>query len=144
FIAAQFCFWIERRHMLVGHGLVLRTWILEARDLEPEEGPVEAGSSKMAPKKRTTRETPATTTTPTTTVTDAQLQALIDRGVAAALVERDADRSRDGDNSHGSRTGERRAVGQDVAYVMLWTALKRMITDKYCPSGEIKKLESEY
>nr|GEU62574.1 putative reverse transcriptase domain-containing protein [Tanacetum cinerariifolium] len=49
---------------------------------------------KMAPKKRTTRATPATTTTPTTTVTDAQLQALIDRGVAAALVERDADRSR--------------------------------------------------
>ncbi|GJV52634.1 hypothetical protein Tco_1448375 [Tanacetum coccineum] len=35
-------------------------------------------------------------------------------------------------------------VGQDVAYAMLWTALKRMITDKYCPRGEIKKLESEY
>ncbi|GJS39378.1 putative reverse transcriptase domain-containing protein [Tanacetum coccineum] len=27
---------------------------------------------------------------------------------------------------------------------MPWTALKRMITDKYCPRGEIKKLESEY
>nr|GEV66386.1 putative reverse transcriptase domain-containing protein [Tanacetum cinerariifolium] len=65
---------------------------------------------KMAPKKRTTRETPTTTTTPTTTVTDAQLQALIDRGVAAALVERDADRSRDGDNNHGSGTGRRRQV----------------------------------
>ncbi|GJU68291.1 putative reverse transcriptase domain-containing protein, partial [Tanacetum coccineum] len=37
-----------------------------------------------------------------------------------------------------------RAVGQDVAYTMPWTALKRMITDKYCPKGEIKKLESEY
>ncbi|GJU88287.1 putative reverse transcriptase domain-containing protein [Tanacetum coccineum] len=37
-----------------------------------------------------------------------------------------------------------RAVGQDVAYAMPWTALKRMITDKYCPKGEIKKLESEY
>ncbi|GJT08727.1 putative reverse transcriptase domain-containing protein [Tanacetum coccineum] len=37
-----------------------------------------------------------------------------------------------------------RAVGQDVAYTMPWTALKRMITDKYCPRGEIKKLESEY
>ncbi|GJZ01058.1 putative reverse transcriptase domain-containing protein [Tanacetum coccineum] len=37
-----------------------------------------------------------------------------------------------------------RAVGQDVAYAMPWTALKRMITDKYCPRGEIKKLESEY
>ncbi|GJU19046.1 putative reverse transcriptase domain-containing protein [Tanacetum coccineum] len=27
---------------------------------------------------------------------------------------------------------------------MPWMALKRMITDKYCPKGEIKKLESEY
>ncbi|GJV99880.1 putative reverse transcriptase domain-containing protein [Tanacetum coccineum] len=168
------------------------------------------------PPRRTTRTTPATTTTPTTTVTNAQLQALIDQGVAAALAERDASRSRDGDNSHGSGTGGRRqvptqrectytdflkcqpmnfkgtegvvgltqwvekmesvflissctitsqvkfasctlqvsaltwwnshvrAVGQDVAYAMPWTALKRMITDKYCPRGEIKKLESEY
>nr|GFD25298.1 hypothetical protein [Tanacetum cinerariifolium] len=44
----------------------------------------------------------------TTTVTDAQLQALIDRGVAAALAERDADMSRDGDNSHGLGTDGRR------------------------------------
>nr|GEV64353.1 reverse transcriptase domain-containing protein [Tanacetum cinerariifolium] len=43
-------------------------------------------TQKMAPKKRTTRATPATTTTPTTTVTNAQLQALIDRGIAAALA----------------------------------------------------------
>ncbi|GJX28863.1 putative reverse transcriptase domain-containing protein [Tanacetum coccineum] len=117
---------------------------------------------------------------------------LNDQGVAGALAERDASRSRDGDNSHGSGTGGRRqvptqrectytdflkcqpinfkgtegvvkfasctlqgsaltwwnshvrAVGQDVAYTMPWTALKRMITDKYCPRGEIKKLESEY
>ncbi|GJY68938.1 hypothetical protein Tco_0471920 [Tanacetum coccineum] len=166
----------------------------------------------MLPTRRATRTTPATTTTPTTTVTEAQLQALIDQGVAAALAERDASRSRDGDNSHGSGTGGRRqmptqrectytdflkcqpinfkgtegvvgltqwaekmesvflisncaitnqvkfasctlqgsaltwwnshvrAVGQDVAYTMPWTALKRMITDKYCPRGEIKKL----
>nr|GEY30397.1 hypothetical protein [Tanacetum cinerariifolium] len=36
------------------------------------------------------------------------------------------------------------AVGQDVAYAMPWAALKRMITDKYCPRGKIQKLESEY
>ncbi|GJU10169.1 putative reverse transcriptase domain-containing protein [Tanacetum coccineum] len=54
----------------------------------------------MPPKRRTKRATPASTTTPTTTVTDAQLQALIDRGVAAALAERDASKSRDGDNRH--------------------------------------------
>ncbi|GJV04046.1 hypothetical protein Tco_1337615 [Tanacetum coccineum] len=29
-----------------------------------------------------------------------------------------------------------RAVGQDVAYTMPWTALKRMITDKYCPGQD--------
>nr|GEV60145.1 hypothetical protein [Tanacetum cinerariifolium] len=95
-----------------------RIEILEARDPKPQEGPAEAGSSwipcmiidKMAPKKRTTRATPATTTTPTTTVTDAQFQALIDRGVAAALAERDANRSRNGDNSNDSGTGKRRQM----------------------------------
>nr|GEU52660.1 hypothetical protein [Tanacetum cinerariifolium] len=143
-----------------------RIEILEARDLEPQKGP------KIAPKKRTMRETPATTTTSTTNVTDAQLQALIDRGVATALAECDADSSRNGDNNNDSGTDERsnctiacqvkfascslqgsaltwwnshmRAVRQDVAYVMPWVALKRMITDKYCPRGEIQKLESEY
>ncbi|GJZ13511.1 hypothetical protein Tco_0548741 [Tanacetum coccineum] len=64
----------------------------------------------MLPTRRATRTTPATTTAPTTTVTEAQLQALIDQGVAAALAERDASRSRDGDNSHGSGTGGRRQV----------------------------------
>ncbi|GJX73797.1 putative reverse transcriptase domain-containing protein [Tanacetum coccineum] len=37
-----------------------------------------------------------------------------------------------------------RAVGQDVACTMPWTALKRMITDKYCPQGRDQKAESEY
>nr|GFC02928.1 reverse transcriptase domain-containing protein [Tanacetum cinerariifolium] len=37
-----------------------------------------------------------------------------------------------------------RAIGQDVAYVMPWAALKRMIIGKYCPRGEIQKLEYEY
>ncbi|GJR87703.1 putative reverse transcriptase domain-containing protein [Tanacetum coccineum] len=65
-------------------------------------------AQKMLPTRRATRTTPATTTTPTTTVTNAQLQALIDQGVAATLAERDASRSRDGDNSHGSGIGGRR------------------------------------
>nr|GEU44655.1 hypothetical protein [Tanacetum cinerariifolium] len=176
-----------------------RIKILEARDPEPHKGPTEAGSSwlscmiidKMAPKKRTTRATPATTTTLTITVTDAQLHALIDRGVAAVLAKHDANRSRNDDNSNDSGTGGRRQVTtqqectytdflkcqpmsfqgiegvvgltrwlekmesifqisnctvtcQDVAYAMPWAALKRMITDKYCPRGEIQKLESEY
>ncbi|GJU78855.1 putative reverse transcriptase domain-containing protein [Tanacetum coccineum] len=32
-------------------------------------------------------------------------------------------------------------VGHEVAYGMTWKTLKKMITDKYCPRGEIKKLE---
>ncbi|GJY80808.1 putative reverse transcriptase domain-containing protein [Tanacetum coccineum] len=159
---------------------------LEARGPEPQDEPVE----KMAPKKRTTRASPATTTTPTSTsVTDAQLRALIERGVAALLAERDADRNRNGDDNHDSRTGGRRQVYtirectytdflkcqplnfkvtervvgltqwlekmesvfqisnctvtcQDAAYSMPWKTLKKMITDKYCLRGEIKKVET--
>nr|GEU73579.1 reverse transcriptase domain-containing protein [Tanacetum cinerariifolium] len=60
---------------------------------------------KVAPK-RTTRSTPATTTTTTTTpVTNAQLKALIDQGVADALAARDANRSRNGEDNHDSGTG---------------------------------------
>ncbi|GJR49916.1 reverse transcriptase domain-containing protein [Tanacetum coccineum] len=55
----------------------------------------------MAPK-RTTRSTPAAITTTTTTITDAQLKALIDQGVANALAARDADRSRNGEDNHDS------------------------------------------
>ncbi|GJT04391.1 putative reverse transcriptase domain-containing protein [Tanacetum coccineum] len=57
----------------------------------------------MAPK-RTTRSKPATPTPnePTTTVTEAQLQALIDQGVAAAMAEAEASRVRNGYNSNGS------------------------------------------
>ncbi|GKD53219.1 putative reverse transcriptase domain-containing protein [Tanacetum coccineum] len=132
----------------------------------------------------------STTTTTTTPVTDAQLKALIDQGVADALAARDAYRSQNGKDRHDSGTGgtegvveltqwfERmktvfrisnctmenqikfatctllgsvltwwnshvRTVGHDVAYAMTWTNLKNMMTDKYCPRGEIKKLEVE-
>ncbi|GKE96555.1 hypothetical protein Tco_1581410 [Tanacetum coccineum] len=63
----------------------------------------------MAPKKRTTRASPATTTTTTTTpVTNAQFKALIDQRVANALATHNADRSINGDDSHNSRMGVRR------------------------------------
>nr|GFC76412.1 hypothetical protein [Tanacetum cinerariifolium] len=35
------------------------------------------------------------------------------------------------------------AVSQEVAYAMPWRTLKQMMTAKYCPRGEIKKLEVE-
>ncbi|GJT92785.1 putative reverse transcriptase domain-containing protein [Tanacetum coccineum] len=64
----------------------------------------------MAPRRITKRTSPATTTTTTTPMTDAQIKALIERGVAAALAERDADRSKNSDDSHDSGTGGRRQV----------------------------------
>ncbi|GJV32600.1 hypothetical protein Tco_1393000 [Tanacetum coccineum] len=60
----------------------------------------------MAPTRRTTRASLATKTT-TAPITNAQLKALIDQGVADALAARDADRSRNGDDSHSSGTGSR-------------------------------------
>nr|GEZ65730.1 putative reverse transcriptase domain-containing protein [Tanacetum cinerariifolium] len=35
-----------------------------------------------------------------------------------------------------------KTVTQDVAYAMDWKTVKRMMTDKYCPSGEFKKYDS--
>ncbi|GJZ62270.1 hypothetical protein Tco_0618407 [Tanacetum coccineum] len=144
-----------------------------------------------------------------------QLKALIAQGVADVLAERDATRSRNGEDSHDSgpnvRRTERvarectyldimkcqplnfkdtegvveltqwfermetvfrisnctmenqikfatctllgsaltwwnshvRTVGHDVAYAMTSTNLKKMMTDKYCPRGKIKKFEIE-
>ncbi|GJX83140.1 hypothetical protein Tco_0332621 [Tanacetum coccineum] len=144
----------------------------------------------MASKRRTTRLNPETTSTATpatttTYVTNAQLQAMINQGVTAALAARDANTN--GVDSHNSRTGARRneratrectyldfmkcqplnfkgtegvvkltqwikkmetnshvrIVGNDIAYAMTWTKLKKKITDKYCPRTEIKKLEVE-
>ncbi|GJY18915.1 putative reverse transcriptase domain-containing protein [Tanacetum coccineum] len=64
----------------------------------------------MASKKRTTRLNPEiTTTTPaTTSVTNAQLQAMIDQGVTAALAARDAIISTNGEDSHNSGTDVKR------------------------------------
>ncbi|GJX67162.1 putative reverse transcriptase domain-containing protein, partial [Tanacetum coccineum] len=124
----------------------------------------------MAPKRttRSTRVPPVTPAPTTTTVTEAQLQALIDQGVAAAMAEAEASRVRNGYNSNGS--GPRPAqtarecsyseflkckpldfkgtegVSSQIygaAHAMPWAALKKMMTDKYCPRGEIKKIETE-
>nr|GEW60131.1 reverse transcriptase domain-containing protein [Tanacetum cinerariifolium] len=89
----------------------------------------------MAPKK-TTKANPTTTiTTTTTSVTDAQLEELIEQGIAKALVARDADRNMNGDDNHVSRTCARRT--KRVTY------MKKKMTDKYCPRGEMKKLENK-
>ncbi|GJZ33725.1 reverse transcriptase domain-containing protein [Tanacetum coccineum] len=56
-------------------------------------------SEKMPPKRT------ATTTTP---MTDAQIKALISQGVADALAEHEANRSRNGNDNHDSGNGSRR------------------------------------
>nr|GEZ82059.1 hypothetical protein [Tanacetum cinerariifolium] len=123
----------------------------------------------MAPR-RTTRSTADQETVNATMVTNAQLQALIDQGVTAALAARDALRSTNGDDSHNSGTGIRRTeratrectytdflkcqplpykgtegvtVGHEAAYGMTWKTLMKMMTEKYCPRNEIRKLEME-
>nr|GFA12639.1 reverse transcriptase domain-containing protein [Tanacetum cinerariifolium] len=144
---------------------------------------------QMAPK-RTTRSTADQETINATLITNAQLQAMIDQGVTAALAACDALRSTNGDGSHNSGTGVRRTkrathectytdflkcqplpfkgtegvaslsqwckrmesvfhisncatVGHDAAYGMPWKTLMKMMTGKYCPRNEIKKLEME-
>ncbi|GJX94761.1 reverse transcriptase domain-containing protein [Tanacetum coccineum] len=126
----------------------------------------------MAPKRRAT-----TTTTTTNPITDAQLKALNAQGVADVLAERGATRSRNGNDSLDSGTGERRqtlltheytyidflkcqplnfkgialtwwnshikTITDKVAYAMIRKTLKKIMTDKYCPRGKIKKLEFE-
>ncbi|GJX98505.1 putative reverse transcriptase domain-containing protein [Tanacetum coccineum] len=72
----------------------------------------------MPPRKAPrTRTTPATTTN-TTSVTNAQLQTMIDQGVAVALATRDANRSTNGEDNHNSRTGVRRTerVARECTY----------------------------
>ncbi|GJX46373.1 putative reverse transcriptase domain-containing protein [Tanacetum coccineum] len=157
--------------------------------------------------------TPVTNTHTATSVTNAQIQAMINEGVTAALVARDA--TRNGDDSHTSRMGARRPVQvareytypdflkcqplnfkgtegvvgltqwfkkmepvysisnctiacqvkfstctlqgnaltwwnshvktttPEAAHAMPWRTLKKMMTHKYYPRGEIKKLEFE-
>ncbi|GJR91564.1 hypothetical protein Tco_0215575 [Tanacetum coccineum] len=91
--------------------------------------------------------------------------------VADTLAEIEANKtSRNGDDSHDSGTASRRTeraarectysvflkcqplnfkapegvtVGHDAAYGMPWKTLKKMMTAKYFPRGEIKKLEIE-
>ncbi|GJW43450.1 putative reverse transcriptase domain-containing protein [Tanacetum coccineum] len=170
----------------------------------------------MAPK-RATRSTRVLPVTPapnatTTTITEAQLQALINQGVAAAMAEAEASKVRNGYGSNGSVPrpaqaarkcsyseflkckpldfkGTEGVVGltrwfkkmesvfsisnctatsqvkfatctlQDdaltwwnahvktttpkAAHAMPWETLKKMMTDKYCLRGEIKKIETE-
>ncbi|GJS91909.1 putative reverse transcriptase domain-containing protein [Tanacetum coccineum] len=110
-----------------------------------------------------------TDTHTTTSITNAQIQAMINEGVTTALAARDANQN--GDDTY-FRNGCRSRAGTvacqvkfatctlqgnaltwwnshvktttpEAAHAMPWRTLKKMMTDKYCPRGEIKKLEFE-
>ncbi|GJU82527.1 hypothetical protein Tco_1284892 [Tanacetum coccineum] len=175
--------------------LALRSVVLGQQAVISQLQAADRKSQKMAPKRKTTRLNPGATPTPvtdthtTTSVTNAQIQAMINEGVTAALAARDA--TRNGDDSHTSGTGARRPVQvarectypdflkcqplnfkgiegvvkfatctlqgnaltwwnshvktttPEAAHAMPWRTLKKMMTNKYCLMGEIKKLEFE-
>ncbi|GJU60311.1 putative reverse transcriptase domain-containing protein [Tanacetum coccineum] len=111
----------------------------------------------MAPTTRRGPNTPVNDTNPNN-ITPESIQAMIDQ----ALLRN----STNGDGSHSSHVGcavenqvkfatctllgaaltwwngQIRTLGPE-AYAMTWEVLKRKMTDKYCPQGEIKKLEIE-
>ncbi|GJX83781.1 putative reverse transcriptase domain-containing protein [Tanacetum coccineum] len=85
----------------------------------------------------------------------------LSQGVTAALAARDADRNTNSNDSHISGAARKELpvylnglkewsmfstsviIGHDAAYGMPWKTLMKMMTDKYCPQNEIKKLEME-
>ncbi|GKA95212.1 putative reverse transcriptase domain-containing protein [Tanacetum coccineum] len=136
-------------------------------DKETSDSDGRVRETKMAPK-RATRSNIAPETANTTSVTNAQLHAMINQGVTAALAVRDANTN--SVDSHNSGTGVRRneRATRDSTYpdfmkcqplnfkgtegvveLTQWiekmetTELKKKITDKYCLRTEIKKLEVE-
>nr|GFA15574.1 putative reverse transcriptase domain-containing protein [Tanacetum cinerariifolium] len=204
----------DARYLVHGEVMSLRTTVLDHRRSTEilESRTALPGQKPMAPR-RTTRSTAHQEIVNAIMVTNAQLQAMIDQGVTAALAARDALRSTNGDDSHNSRTGVRRTeratrectytnflkcqplpfkgtegvaslsqwcermesafhisnctaenqvkfatctlhsvaltwwnthvqtVGYEAAYGMTWKTLMKMMTDKYCPRNEIRKLE---
>nr|GEY85508.1 putative reverse transcriptase domain-containing protein [Tanacetum cinerariifolium] len=129
-------------------------------------------SDKMAPKRaRTTRANPDPTTTATEPMTQEAINNLIAQRVTKALAEYKTQRISvvNGDTSHTTRTRPRTVrptrectykdylncgplkftstkgviVSQEVAYSMPWKTLRQIMTPKYCPRGEVKKLEVE-
>ncbi|GKC56670.1 hypothetical protein Tco_1084268 [Tanacetum coccineum] len=78
------------------------------RQQGPAKGPAQPDAPEEAAPKRATRSSIAPETTNIISVTNAQLQALINQGVTAALATCDAYRNTNGDDSHILRAGVRR------------------------------------
>ncbi|GJV83534.1 putative reverse transcriptase domain-containing protein [Tanacetum coccineum] len=88
----------------------------------------------MAPVTRRGPNTPPNNTNPNN-ITPESVQAMIDQALLRNSTNEDGSYSSHGDNRRNIRT-----LGHD-AYSMTWEVLKKKMTDKYCPQGEIQKLE---
>ncbi|GJS84505.1 hypothetical protein Tco_0751046 [Tanacetum coccineum] len=115
----------------------------------------------MALKLRGGPNTPVNDTNPNN-MTPESIQAMIDQALLRNSTNGDGSHSSHGDNRRNVQTCGvivftlrfhevlplhfKGAEGDSVvpeAYAMTWDVLKRKMTDKYCPQGEIKKLEIE-
>ncbi|GKC01215.1 putative reverse transcriptase domain-containing protein [Tanacetum coccineum] len=112
---------------------------MPARDLEPQDGPADAGSSSILYSMLSIIENAAKENhhnNHTTPITDVAIKALIAQGVADVLAG-----VLDGVVGLTQYFGKDGPIGHDAAYDMPWKTLKKMMIDKYCPRCEIKKLE---
>nr|GEV41049.1 putative reverse transcriptase domain-containing protein [Tanacetum cinerariifolium] len=78
-------------------------------------------------------------------MTPESVQAMIDQALLRNSTNGDGSNLLHEDNLNAALTwwiSQIRSLGPD-AYSMTWEVLKKKITDKYCPQGEIKKLEIE-
>nr|GEV16743.1 hypothetical protein [Tanacetum cinerariifolium] len=83
---------------------------------------------------------PPNTDTPPHHMTQELVQAMIDQSLLRNSTNGDGSQSSHEDNPrHNSQI---RTLGPE-AYEMTWEVLKKKMTDKYCPQGELKKLEIE-
>nr|GEX08696.1 putative reverse transcriptase domain-containing protein [Tanacetum cinerariifolium] len=110
------------------------------QDAQTDRATMRAKIEKMAPKR-----TAATTTT--TAVTDAQLKAEhdadISRMATTTMIQELAEEDKYLLLVSVPTVTSSNIVTHDVSYAMTWKTLKKMMTDKYCSRGEIKKLEIE-
>ncbi|GKD47001.1 putative reverse transcriptase domain-containing protein [Tanacetum coccineum] len=89
---------------------------------------------------------PTTKRRPNTPVDNSNLNNMTPESIQAMIDQALLRNSTNGDGSHSTAltwwNGQIRTLGPE-AYAMTWEVLKKKMTDKYCPQGEIKKLEIE-
>nr|GFA68316.1 hypothetical protein [Tanacetum cinerariifolium] len=130
-----------------------RTYTLQRQQIDDEDRLTRhiqhehAQREKMAPKRaRTTRANPDPTRTTTTTepMTQEAINNLIAQRPRTVSPTRECtykDYLNYGPLKFNGTEGV--IVSQEVAYTIPWRTLKQMMTAKYCPRGEVKKLEVE-